>query len=73
MDVNGYKIVNMANATEAAHAMTLGQDLRYQWVHAGLSGNVLSINSPHLLDFDYITSPSLSYVNPTVYWNNDGV
>ncbi len=31
------------------------------------------IDSPHKIIFDSITIPSLSSVNPTVYWNNDHV
>lgn len=47
--------------------------MRWQWVDARVSSDILSLNSPHKIIFDYITSPSLSSVSPTCYWNTDHV
>ncbi len=53
--------------------MALGQSLAYQWVNARVNSDITLLNSPHKIVFDYIASPSLSSVNPTCYWNTDGV
>ncbi len=65
--------MNVASATAHDDAMTFGQDLRWQWSHAGLTADITSINSPHKIIFDDITEPSLAGVTPTTYWDTDHV
>ena len=73
VSANDYKITNVTAATEYKDAMRYGQDLRWQWVNARVNSDILMINSPHKVVFDYITSPSLSSVDATCYWNTDYV
>ncbi len=73
MSINDNKLTNVTAATTYKEATTLGQDLRWQWVNARLNSDIVSVDSPHKVLFEYITSPSLSSVDATCYWNTDHV
>jgi hypothetical protein len=73
VSINDNKLTNVTAATTYKEAMTLGQDMRWQWTDVRVSTPITSLNSPHKIIFDSNTIPSLGSVSPTVYWNTDHV